>query len=152
MEYFTRLSLIKKLGFLLFLIAFSNALTAQVRINSTNYPNLREAFNGINAGHYVGQNIVIEITGNTTESQKSEITFNTPSYQSITIRPSGTGTRTITFPSGVAESIVFRDAHDITIDGNNKQLSIVNHNGYRAIQFYNTDDVIVKDCLDCRPQ
>ncbi len=146
MEQITRLSFVKKLAFLVFLIAFSNLTIAQVRINSTNYPNLREAFNGINAGHYVGQNIVIEITGNTTESEKSEITFNTPSYQSITIRPSGTGSRSITFPAGVAESIVFRDAHDITIDGNNKQLVIVNHNGYRAIQFYNTDDVILKDC------
>lgn len=146
MEQFTRLSFVKKLCILLFLTAFSNGAMAQVRINSTNYPNLREAFNGINAGHYVGQNIIIEITGNTTESEKSEITFNTPSYQSITIRPSGTGSRAITFPAGVAESIVFRDAHDITIDGNNKQLIVVNHNGFRAIQFHNTDDVIVKDC------
>lgn len=147
MEQFTRLSFVKKLCVLLFLAAFSNGVMAQVRINSTNYPTLREAVNGINAGHYVGQHIIIQILGNTTESQKSEITFTTPFYESITIVPVGAN-RTITYPIGVENVLLFSDAHDITIGGDDPdvRLAFVNNTGYRGVRFQNTDDVEIKNC------
>ncbi|HLA56366.1 MAG TPA: hypothetical protein VK623_09715, partial [Flavobacterium sp.] len=84
----------KKFYFFSLLFSLSNLSLAQVKIGNTNYATLRAAFNAINAGTYVNQNIVILVTGNTIETQECQINHFTPSYQSITIKPSGTGSRT----------------------------------------------------------
>lgn len=94
---------------------------SQVDVNGTNYTTLKAGFDAINAGTHTG-NIVIKITGNTTESASAVLNASgngNASYSSIVIYP--TGTYTIQGSIASYGLIELRGADNVTIDGRANQ-------------------------------
>ncbi|MCW5897723.1 MAG: PKD domain-containing protein [Flavobacteriales bacterium] len=85
-------------------------------VGNGTYGTLGAAFTAINGGAQTGANILIEITGNTTEPASA--TLNAGAWATVTINPSGGATRTI---SGnlAAPLINLNGADNVTIDGLN---------------------------------
>ena len=102
--------------FIFALVCF--AAQAQVRIGTTNYSNLKGAFEAINSGAKTGA-IVIELTSDVTDNDAATLFFSnyygTANYTSITIRPSGEGTRTVNINGDLKFS-----GSNVTIDGENR--------------------------------
>ncbi len=144
-------SLTKHAGFLMLFLLTTLWGKAQVNITSTggtpaaSYGTLKLAFDSINSGAHTG-NIIIAITGNTTESASAVLNASgsgAASYTGISISPSGGASRTIS-GSLAAALIDLNGADNVIIDGLNSggnALIIENTNtgaaGVSTIRFIN---------------
>jgi len=126
--------------FYLFIVGliFCAAAQAQVRIGTTNYASFQAAFDVINnTTTYSGQNIVMEITANFTETSFS--TLGKYNYASILIKPSG-GARTVVFASFGLSFF----GSNVTIDGENQLTLACTHATSATVAFTGSANVIVK--------
>jgi hypothetical protein len=140
----------KCLPFLLFVCLFSSQIsTAQVTVSgstrsddNTTYTTLHAAINAL--GWQNGTNeVVITISGSTTEMGDWDIIGNTKNWGSLKIYPTTSG---CIISGSVGGAILrFEGAHNVTVDGRvnqtgNADMTIVNNStadGASAIQFYN---------------
>ncbi len=119
---------------MLLLLGVFNSLNAQVSVSGAlvgngNYTTLNAATAAINAGTQTGANIVISITGNTSEGS-SQILLGAGAWSTLQITPVGgnftiSGTTTAGIPM-----IDFNGADNVTINGKNngtESLTIVNN-------------------------
>lgn len=108
---------LNKLLFLCIILVISSInLMSQVSVNGTNYTTLKAGFDAINAGSYSGD-IVVKITGNTTESASAVLLSSgngQASYSSVVIYPTGN----YTIQGNVTPSLIeLRGTKYVTIDG-----------------------------------
>ncbi|RZJ72558.1 LamG-like jellyroll fold domain-containing protein [Flavobacterium sp.] len=131
--------------FYLFVFAFlALSASAQVRIGTTNYSNLKSAFTAINSNAFSGA-VVIEITSDVTDDQ--EATLNTqpssPNVTSIVIRPAaGSATFTLNF-----NNRLYVKRGGFTIDGQNRLTIRQNVVSSYGISFVGPiQDITVANC------
>lgn len=115
-----------RLALALGLCAFAGTVGAQVSLTATGgtptatYNNVRLAFVAINAGTHTGD-VVLNITADISDNTVAVLNAANAgaAYTSVTIRPSGGATRTLTGAIGGNALLRFNGAANITIDGLN---------------------------------
>lgn len=107
------------------IVGASMQLFSAARIGSSDYTNLKAAFDAINAGDHTGA-ITIQITSNLSESAAAVLNASgtgSASYSSVTIYPTGTYTISGSVSLGLIE---LRGADNVTIDGRVNQSGSTN--------------------------